>query len=157
MSAYLAETRYPLELAPAMPDVWELWQRAKTLEWDPETDIPWEGSCEAPELPAGRRLFLGERVDRPPLLEEGVRDEVIELWHSQGLPRDKTHLDVFGLTPHENVGPDLTFDPEYLGRLMNLTPREYRRAFRASRSRFPENSRPHRAQIEGNSLSALSL
>ena len=42
MSPYLAETRYPLELAPAMPDVWELWQRAKTLEWDPETDIPWE-------------------------------------------------------------------------------------------------------------------
>ncbi|HTI56673.1 MAG TPA: ferritin-like domain-containing protein, partial [Verrucomicrobiae bacterium] len=42
MSAYLAETRYPLELAPAMPDVWALWQRAKTLEWDPETDIPWE-------------------------------------------------------------------------------------------------------------------
>src|SRR5438094_8069788 len=25
-----------------MPDVWELWQRAKTLEWDPQTDIPWE-------------------------------------------------------------------------------------------------------------------
>ena len=23
-----------------MPDVWELWQRAKTLEWDPQTDIP---------------------------------------------------------------------------------------------------------------------
>ena len=42
MSPYLAETRYPLELAPAMPDVWELWQRAKTLPWDPETDIPWE-------------------------------------------------------------------------------------------------------------------
>jgi len=41
MSTYLAEARYPLELAPAMPDVWELWQRAKTLEWDPEMDIPW--------------------------------------------------------------------------------------------------------------------
>ncbi len=38
---YLTETRYPLELTPAMPDVWELWQRAKTLEWDPQTDIPW--------------------------------------------------------------------------------------------------------------------
>ena len=41
MSTYLTEARYPLELAPAMPDVWELWQRAKTLEWDPEMDIPW--------------------------------------------------------------------------------------------------------------------
>ena len=40
MSTYLTEARYPLELAPAMPDVWELWQRAKTLEWDPEMDIP---------------------------------------------------------------------------------------------------------------------
>src|SRR5262245_63457350 len=39
--AYVAERRFPLELAPAMPDVWELWQRAKTLEWDPQTDIPW--------------------------------------------------------------------------------------------------------------------
>src|SRR5437879_13884821 len=41
-AAYVSEQRYPLPLAPAMPDVWELWQRAKTLEWDPQTDIPWE-------------------------------------------------------------------------------------------------------------------
>src|SRR2546428_10199696 len=40
--AYVPEQRYPLPLAPAMPDVWALWQRAKTLEWDPQTDIPWE-------------------------------------------------------------------------------------------------------------------
>src|SRR5438093_115637 len=40
--AYVPEQRYPLPLAPAMPDVWELWRRAKTLEWDPQTDIPWE-------------------------------------------------------------------------------------------------------------------
>ncbi|HEV8439064.1 MAG TPA: hypothetical protein VGT40_13285 [Methylomirabilota bacterium] len=39
---YLPEERYPLSLRPAMPDVWELWQRAKRLEWDPQTDIPWE-------------------------------------------------------------------------------------------------------------------
>ena len=40
--AYVLEQRYPLPLASAMPDVWELWQRAKALEWDPQTDIPWE-------------------------------------------------------------------------------------------------------------------
>jgi hypothetical protein len=40
-SQYVLEDRFPLPLAPAMPDVWELWQRAKTLEWDPQTDIPW--------------------------------------------------------------------------------------------------------------------
>jgi hypothetical protein len=42
MTAYLAENRYPLQLAPAMPDVWELWQRSKALDWDPQTDIPWD-------------------------------------------------------------------------------------------------------------------
>jgi len=40
--AYVLEQRYPLPLSSAMPDVWELWRRAKTLEWDPQTDIPWE-------------------------------------------------------------------------------------------------------------------
>src|SRR5256886_10675682 len=40
--AYVPEQRYPLPLRSAMPDVWELWRRAKTLEWDPQTDIPWE-------------------------------------------------------------------------------------------------------------------
>lgn len=39
---YLPEHRYPLPLAPAMPDIWDLWQRSKSLEWDPQTDIPWE-------------------------------------------------------------------------------------------------------------------
>jgi len=29
--AYVPEQRYPLPLRSAMPDVWELWQRAKTL------------------------------------------------------------------------------------------------------------------------------
>src|SRR2546428_1083622 len=40
--AYVPEQRYPLPLSSAMPDVWELWQRAKTLEWDPQIDIPWD-------------------------------------------------------------------------------------------------------------------
>ena len=39
---YIVEDRYPLPLRPAMPEVWELWQRAKTLEWDPQIDIPWD-------------------------------------------------------------------------------------------------------------------
>ena len=39
--SYVAEERYPLPLKPVMPDVWELWQRSKNLEWDPQTDIPW--------------------------------------------------------------------------------------------------------------------
>jgi hypothetical protein len=80
-----------------------------------------------------------ERVDRPPLLEEGVRDEVLDLWRKQGLPSDKTHVDVFGLTPHENVGPDLKYVPSYFGRIFDLSASEYRKAFDISLRRFPED------------------
>jgi len=41
VQSYVAEERYPLPLKPVLPDVWKLWQRSKTLEWDPQTDIPW--------------------------------------------------------------------------------------------------------------------
>ena len=75
-----------------------------------------------------RRLMHGEEVDRPPLLEEGVRDAVLERWHAEGLPAGTTHLTAFGLTPHENVGPDLTFDPRYVGRIFDLSAVDYRRA-----------------------------
>ena len=84
-----------------------------------------------------RRLMRGEPVDRPPLLEEGVRDEVIERWHAEGLPRGTTHLELFGLTPHENLGPDIRYRPRYFGRVFDLSVREYRRAFDVSRRRFP--------------------
>jgi hypothetical protein len=86
-----------------------------------------------------RCLMRGERVDRPPLLEEGVRDEVLHLWRRQGLPSGKTHIDLFGLTPHENVGPDLKYAPSEFGRVFDLSAREYRRAFEVSPRRFPAN------------------
>ena len=86
-----------------------------------------------------RRLFDGEQVDRPPLLEEGVREEVIEAWHQQGLPLGRDHLEIFGLTPHENVGPDLAYLPKYCGRIMDLSDRDYCRAFNVSSRRFPED------------------
>lgn len=86
-----------------------------------------------------RRLMRGERVDRPPLLEEGVRDEVLDLWRKQGLPGGKTHVDVFGLTPHERVGPDLKYAPGYFGRIFDLSAGEYRKAFDISPRRFPED------------------
>jgi hypothetical protein len=81
----------------------------------------------------------GERVDRPPLLEEGVRDEVLDLWRKQGLPSGKTHVDVFGLTPHERVGPDLKYVPSYFGRIFDLSASEYRKAFHISPRRLPED------------------
>ena len=81
----------------------------------------------------------GDRVDRPPLLEEGVRDEVLDVWHKQGLPSGKTHMDVFGLTPHENLGPNLKYGSSYFGRIFDLSVREYRKAFDVSMRRFPED------------------
>ncbi len=86
-----------------------------------------------------RKLMRGEPVDRPPLMEEGVRDEVLALWHTQGLPAGKTHVDIFGLRPHENVGPDMKFVPSYFGRVFDLSLSEYRQAFNATQSRFPED------------------
>jgi len=86
-------------------------------------------------------LFAGKPVDRPPLLEEGVREEVIELWRTQGMPPGRTHIDIYGLTPHENVGPDLTCAAPYEGRIMTLAPRDYGRAFHPSCRRFPSNWR----------------
>jgi hypothetical protein len=71
------------------------------------------------------------------MLEEGVRDEVLDLWRKQGLPAGKTHADVFGLTPHENVGPDLKFVSSYFGRIFDLSLGGYRKAFDISSRRFP--------------------
>ncbi len=86
-----------------------------------------------------RRLMRGEAVDRPPLLEEGVRKAVLRQWHAEGLPSGTTHVRLFGLTPHENVGPDLTYADRYVGRVFDLSAREYRRAFTVSRRRFPRD------------------
>ena len=96
-------------------------------------------------------LMRGEPVDRPPLLEEGVREGVLASWHEQGLPQDKTHLEVFGLTPHENIGPNLRYKSRYFGRIMDLSPRGYRRAFKVSRRRFPDDWRETVKRLEDRS------
>jgi uroporphyrinogen-III decarboxylase len=85
------------------------------------------------------RLFRGEEVDRPPLLDEGVRDEVLEKWRTEGMPRDRTHLEIFGLTEHERVGPNLRFRDEYAKRILELSIDEYRKAFDVAEDRFPDD------------------
>src|ERR1043166_7866055 len=63
--AYVPEQRYPLLLSSAMPDVWELWQRAKTLEWDPQTDIPWEDlhpECYSAEQLLAAQMYWSRRT-----------------------------------------------------------------------------------------------
>jgi len=86
-----------------------------------------------------RRLMAGQWVDRPPLLEEGVREGVLQLWRRQGLAPGETHVHRFGLTPHERVGPDLTFRSRWFGRVFDLSLKEYRQAFDVSAKRFPED------------------
>jgi len=83
------------------------------------------------------RIFKGKPVDRPPLLDEGVRDEVIAHWRSQGMPLDKTHLEIFNLSPHENIGPDIRFHPDYFGKIMTHSTSDYHRAFNVTSDRFP--------------------
>jgi hypothetical protein len=78
-------------------------------------------------------------VDRPPLLEEGVRDEVLARWRQEGLAPSRTHMDVFGLTPHERVGPDIRFRSSYFGQVTSLSHQEYRQAFDVRRDRFPDD------------------
>jgi hypothetical protein len=95
-----------------------------------------------------RLLFRGAAVDRPPLLEEGVRDGVLEAWHAQGLPPGKTHLDIFGLTPHENIGPDIKPIADGSVPLVSMSTRDYRRAFRVTRGRFPEDWRKTAKRLE---------
>jgi len=94
-----------------------------------------------------RRVFCLEPVDRPPLLEEGVREEVLDLWRAQGMPAGQTHLELFGLTPHENVGPDLRFRPDFFGRVMSLSAQEYRRAFDVALDRFPDDWKQTAARL----------
>jgi hypothetical protein len=48
-------------------------------------------------------------------------------------------LDVFGLTPHERVGPDLRYVASCFGRVFDLSAHEYRKAFEISQQRFPED------------------
>lgn len=94
------------------------------------------------------RWIRGTPADCPPLLEEGVRSEVLDQWHTQGLPPGKTHLEIFGLTPHESVGPDITCQLDCEAPLVTLPLPEYECAFRASRSRFPKDWRATAKRLE---------
>jgi hypothetical protein len=63
-----------------------------------------------------RQRFLatlsGTPVDRPPLLKEGIRDEVVETWHEQGLSQDQSLDDLFVYDEFEELIPELYPLPE---------------------------------------------
>lgn len=64
----------------------------------------------------GRRRFLETMrygmPDRVPYLEEGLRDGVLELWRTQGLPPDADLTGLFDLDRREQIPLDLGFRSE---------------------------------------------
>lgn len=53
-----------------------------------------------------------EPVDRVPYFEEGIRDEVIEVWKKQGLPENTEISTLFETDRREEIFPDLEPVPE---------------------------------------------
>jgi hypothetical protein len=95
----------------------------------------------------GRERFLnvfraqpnGAPPPPPPLLEDGVREGVLERWRTQGLPADLAPVAHFGLTVHDRVGPDITARIKDYARILGLSARGYRAVFQPSRDRFPKD------------------
>lgn len=63
-----------------------------------------------------RQRFLavlrGEQIDHPPLFPEGLRDEVVQAWRTQGLPQEAKLEDLFYYDPFEELDPDVYPSPE---------------------------------------------
>lgn len=50
--------------------------------------------------------------DHPPLFDEGQREEVIEVWRSQGMPAGEALSDMFAIDERDEIEPDLYPSPE---------------------------------------------
>jgi uroporphyrinogen decarboxylase len=62
-----------------------------------------------------RRRFLETmqlgQPDRPPLFDEGQRDEVLEAWRLQGMPAGAVLSDLFAIDERDEIEPDLYPSP----------------------------------------------
>ncbi len=56
-------------------------------------------------------ILHGEQPDHPPLFPEGIREEVIESWHDQGLPVSVELDTLFDYDPFEQLDPDIYPNP----------------------------------------------
>lgn len=54
----------------------------------------------------------GGRPDRPPLFDEGQRDEVLDTWRQQGMPAGAALADLFLIDEREEIEPDLYPSPD---------------------------------------------
>jgi hypothetical protein len=84
------------------------------------------------------RVFQGEAIS-PPLLDDGLRDGVLERWRTQGLPQNISPVEHFGLTTHDRIGPDITPRIANPTAVISLSARGYRAAFSPTRDRFPKD------------------
>jgi hypothetical protein len=58
------------------------------------------------------RTIHGGQTDHPPLFPEGIREEVLLSWHTQGLPHDIDLDDLFYYDQFEQLDPDVYPKPE---------------------------------------------
>ncbi len=58
------------------------------------------------------KVMQYEPIDRVPYFEEGIRDEVIEVWKKQGLPENTEISTLFETDRREEIFPDLEPVPE---------------------------------------------
>lgn len=54
-----------------------------------------------------QKIMGYDQPDRAPLFKEGIRDDVIETWHSEGMPRDKVLAELFKIDQRIDVQPEL--------------------------------------------------
>ena len=53
------------------------------------------------------------KPDRIPYFEEGIRDDVLKVWHKQGLPHGKQISDLFETDRFEEIAPELDPIPDF--------------------------------------------
>jgi hypothetical protein len=76
-----------------------------------------------------RSLLNFDTVDRPPLFEDGIREEVLKRWYAQGLSKQDKLESLFNFDHREEIEPDLeplpglTHWPKSMRGLNNLTTR----------------------------------
>lgn len=56
-------------------------------------------------------ILHGDQPDHPPLFPEGIREEVLQAWHTQGLPAGCSLNDLFLYDQFEELDPDIYPNP----------------------------------------------
>jgi hypothetical protein len=57
------------------------------------------------------KMMKYESVDRPPLFEDGIRDEVLRVWRTQGMSKKDKLNTLFSYDQRDEIEPDLEPSP----------------------------------------------